>query len=134
MQEMEETLFIIKPDAISHAESIIKRVEDEGFEIVEKERLSLDRKRASEFYAIHKEKPFYSELVKFMSSGSVIVLRLAREDAVSYLRKVVGATNPSDAVSGTLRKEFGSGVCTNAVHASDSKANADKETAFFFKK
>ena len=133
MQEMEETLFIIKPDAISHAESIIKRVEDEGFEIVEKERLNLDRKRASEFYAIHKEKPFYSELVNFMSSGPVVVLILTREDAVSYLRKVVGATNPSDAAPGTLRKEFGSGVCTNAVHASDSKANADKEIAFFFK-
>ena len=134
MQELDETLFIIKPDAILHAEQIIKHIEDKGFKVVDKQELNLNKERASGFYAVHKGKPFYFELVDFMTSGPIMVLRLVREDAVSYLRKVVGATNPINAKQGTLREKFGSGICTNAVHASDSKANADKEIAFFFEK
>jgi len=130
---MEETLLIIKPSAIAYTDLIIKRIKDEEFGIIEMKQLNLTEKKASEFYSIHKGKPFYSELVDFMSSGQVVVLRLARQDAVSYLREVVGATNPRDAAPGTLRKEFGTGVCTNAVHASDSRTNAAREIAFFFK-
>ncbi len=134
MQKLDETLFIIKPDAILHAEQIIKHVEDKGFKVVDKQELNLNKERASGFYAVHKEKPFYLELVDFMTSGPIMVLRLARENAVSYLREVVGATNPANAEQGTVRQRFGSGICTNAVHASDSKDNANKEIAFFFEK
>ncbi|MBI4722203.1 MAG: nucleoside-diphosphate kinase [Candidatus Stahlbacteria bacterium] len=131
-----ETLFIIKPDAVGKgvAALITKRIQEKGFRIIDSKTLKLSEQEAGEFYSIHKGKPFYDELVDFMTSGEIVVLRLEREDAVRYLREVVGATNPSNANPGTIRKDFGTSVCTNAVHASDSDENAKREIAFFFKK
>ena len=131
-----ETLFIIKPDAVGRgvAIQITKRIQEKGFRIMGSKTLKLSEEEAGEFYSIHKGKPFYDELVEFMTSGEIVVMRLEQEDAVKYLRKVVGATNPSNASTGTIRRDFGTSVCANAVHASDSDENAKREIAFFFKK
>jgi nucleoside-diphosphate kinase len=130
----ERTLLIIKPDAVSkrHVGSIIAMVEAEGFRILGLKMAWLDRERAGSFYAVHRGKPFYEELLDFMTSGPIVPIALSRKDGVSYLREVVGATNSREAAEGTIRAQFGTDVQQNAVHASDSPENAVKEVAFFF--
>lgn len=129
---MGQTLMIIKPNAVAKAEEIIGRVKQEGFTVRQTKTLSLTSQEAEEFYAVHKDKPFFADLVRFMKSGQIVVALLEREDAVSYLRKIVGATDPSEAAEGTLREIYGTSKTQNAVHASDSLANAKKEIEFFF--
>ena len=130
----ERTLMIIKPDAVSkrHIGSIIAMAEVEGFQILAVKMTRLDREQAGAFYAVHRGKPFYEELLDFMTSGPIVPMTLSREEGVSVLRQVVGATNSREAAEGTIRARFGTDVQRNAVHASDSTENAAKEVAFFF--
>jgi len=125
---------IIKPDAVSQNAigEIIKHVESRGFKVIQMQMIRQTRAQAAEFYAVHRGKPFYESLLDFMTSGPSAPMALEREDAVRYLREVVGATNPADAAEGTIRKAFGTNVQENAVHASDSPENGAKEIAFFF--
>src|SRR6201986_1223257 len=129
-----QTFTMIKPDAMKngHAGAIIDRIIKEGFRIVAMKLTQLSAEKAGEFYAIHKERPFYSELVAFMSSGSVIAAVLEKENAVTAFRNLIGATNPAQAAEGTIRKLFATSVGENAVHGSDSDANASIEGNFFF--
>lgn len=124
----------MKPDAVAAGKTgaILARVESEGFAIVGMERLRLSRAEATAFYAIHKGKPFFESLMGFMTSGPIVCCALEKEDAVSQLRTVVGATDPSNAAEGTIRCLYGSNVQNNAVHASDSVENGIAEVAFFF--
>jgi nucleoside-diphosphate kinase len=132
---LEETLLIIKPDAVAagFSSSIIQRINEEGFIIKKCKQLKLSKSEAANFYKVHKGKPFYKELVNFISSDKIIALRLMRKDAVSYLRKIVGATDPTEAAPNTIRNQFGSSIRANAVHASDSFETAKEEIAFFFR-
>ncbi len=131
---MDETLTIIKPDAVRAGKTgrIIARLEDEGFEIQAVRRLRLSEAQAAAFYAVHRERPFYADLVAFMTSGPVVAMALARDDAVAALRGVMGATDPAQAVAGTIRDLYGTDVQNNAIHGSDSPENAAIERAFFF--
>ncbi len=128
------TLLIVKPDAVARniVGEILKFVEEKGFRIVRTEMMTLTRAQAAEFYAVHRERPFYPDLIDFMTSGPSVPTVLEREDAVSTLREVVGATDPTRAAEGTIRKAFGSNVQENAVHASDSPENGAQEITFFF--
>ena len=130
----ERTLMIIKPDAVSknHIGSIIAMVEAERFQIRAVKMTRLDREQAGAFYAVHRGKPFYEELLDFMTSGPIVPMALSHENGVSVLRQVVGATNSREAAEGTIRFRFGTDVQRNAVHASDSPENAAAEVAFFF--
>jgi len=129
-----QTFTMIKPDAMKngHAGAIIDRIMKEGFRIVAMKLTKLSSEKAGEFYAIHKERPFYGELVQFMSSGPVIAAILEKENAVTSFRDLIGATNPAQASEGTIRKLFATSVGENAVHGSDSDANAAIEGNFFF--
>jgi len=131
---MERTLTIIKPDAISagKAGAILAQLEKEGFRLagVKKLRLSPDQARA--FYAVHRERPFYEGLVRFMTEGPVVVAALVRENAVAHLRRTMGATDSRKAEAGTIRNLHGTDIERNAIHGSDSPDNAAKEIAFFF--
>ena len=131
---MERTLTILKPDAVAagHAGAILAHLEKEGFRLigVKKVRLSSDQARA--FYEVHRERPFYGALVTFMTEGPVIVAALERREAVTHLRKTMGATDSRKADAGTVRQRFGSDIERNAIHGSDSAENADREIAFFF--
>ncbi len=131
---MTRTLMIIKPDAVSRnlVGEIIRRVESEGFQVVEMKMIRLSRSQAGEFYAVHTERPFYRDLLDFMTSDRVVPVVLERDDAVSYLRQVIGNTDLAKAEPGTIRKDMAVSVQKNAVHASDSPENAQKEIAFFF--
>ena len=115
-----------------HAGAIIDRIIKEGFRIMALKLTRLSADKAGEFYAIHKERPFYGELVEFMSSGPIIAAILEKENAVASFRDLIGATNPSQAAEGTIRKLFATSVGENAVHGSDSDANAIIEGNFFF--
>jgi nucleoside-diphosphate kinase len=130
----EWTLCIIKPDAVSrkHQAQILQRIIDEDFEIVALRQEQLSRAVAEGFYAVHRERPFFGELVEFMVRGPVVLAALRRKDAVAHWRKVIGATDPRKADAGTLRKQFGSDISSNAVHGSDSAENGLRETAYFF--
>lgn len=130
----EFTLCIIKPDAVAkkHQAQILQRVLDEGFEIVALRQQRLSQAEAEGFYAIHRERPFYGELVSFMTQGPVVLAALRRTDAVAHWRKVIGATDPRKADAGTIRQKFGADVSNNAVHGSDSVENGLRETAYFF--
>ena len=130
----EFTLCIIKPDAVAkkHQGQIIQRILDEGFEIVALRQQRLSQADAEGFYAIHRERPFFGELVSFMTQGSVILAALRRPDAVAHWRKVIGATDPRKADAGTIRQKFGADLGSNAVHGSDSVENGLRETAYFF--
>ena len=130
----DRTLMIIKPDAVSRnvVGAILAHVEKEGFRIVRLQMMQLTMAQAAEFYAIHREKPFYGSLLDFMTSGPSVPLVLERDGAVPGLREVVGATNSAEAAEGTIRRAHGNSVQENAVHASDSPENAAKEIAFFF--
>ena len=128
------TLTRIKPDAMKngYAGAILDMMIKDGFRVVALKQLKLTPEKAGEFYAIHKERPFYGELVEFMSSGPIIAAILKKENAVADFRKLIGATNPAQADEGTIRKLYASSVGENAIHGSDSDANAMIEGAFFF--
>jgi len=131
---MEKTLAIIKPDAVADKNigKITGRIESEGFNILGMKMLSLTKEEAEEFYAIHKERPFFGELVEFMISGPVVVMALEKDNAVQEWRDLMGATNPAEAKDNTLRKLFGKSIGNNATHGSDSLENAKQEVNFFF--
>ena len=131
----ERTLSIIKPDAVGCNEigAILSKFEEAGLVIVACKMMHLTEKQAREFYAIHKERPFFGELVEFMTSGPVLVQVLEGDDAINKNREVMGATNPDHAKPGTIRNEFAKSVGENAVHGSDSPETAKHEIAFFFK-
>ncbi len=131
---LERTLCIVKPDAVEKkkAGAILALLEENGFNIVAMKRTHLSRKVAEGFYAVHKARPFFGELVEFMTRNPVVVAVLEREDAVAKYRGVMGATDPAKAEAGTIRKLFGGNVGENAVHGSDSLDNAKNEIAYFF--
>lgn len=131
---IEQTLSIIKPDAVAKdlIGAIYSRFEQAGLRIVAARMLHLTRDRAEGFYAVHRERPFFDELVDFMISGPVMVQILEGEDAVARNREVMGATNPAEAAPGTVRADFASEITENAVHGSDSPETATTEIAFFF--
>ena len=129
------TFSIIKPDATRRnlTGAIIKTFEDAGLRVVASKRIKMTRDQAEGFYAVHKERPFYNDLVDFMISGPVIVQVLEGDNAVQRNRDIMGATNPADAAPGTIRKEFAESIEANSVHGSDSDENAALEIDFFFK-
>lgn len=131
---MARTLAIIKPDAIknNYQGKIIDHLLDKGLKIVAAELTQLTTVDAEKFYAVHKDKPFYSELVDFMTSGPCMPMVLEHENAVSYFREVIGATNPEEAAEDTVRKLYAESLQNNAIHGSDSPENAQKEISFFF--
>ncbi len=131
---MEKTLSIIKPDAVRKnvIGQIVDRFEQAGLRVVEARMELLSEKQASEFYAIHKDRPFFADLIKFMTSGKVMIQVLEGEDAVGKNRKIMGATNPQEADPGTIRADFADSIDANAVHGSDSLENAKIEIDFFF--
>lgn len=131
---MEKTLSIIKPDAVAKnvIGKILTRFEDASLNIIACEMLHLSPEQAGEFYAIHKERPFFGELVDYMSSGPVVISVLEGENAVTKNRELMGATNPAEAEPGTIRADFADSISANAVHGSDSVENAKNEVAFFF--
>ena len=128
------TLAILKPDTIrsGNAGSVINMLEDAGFKICASKVLNLRQGEAEAFYGVHRERPFFESLVKFMTSGPCMPLALEHERAVPYLREVIGATDPSEAKKGTIRHDFATSISENAVHGSDSDENAKKEIGFFF--
>ncbi len=130
----ERTLSIIKPDATRRnlTGKINAKFEEAGLRIVGQKRLQLSEAQAGAFYAVHKERPFYKDLVSFMISGPVVVQVLEGENAVAKNREIMGATNPANAAPGTIRKEFAESIEANSVHGSDSAENAATEIAFFF--
>lgn len=129
-----KTFTMIKPDAFEsgHTGSILKHIEAAGFSIKAMKLMRLSQEKAGEFYAVHKERPFYGELVDFMSSGPIVAAILEKENAVEDFRKLIGATNPANAEEGTIRKLYARSVGENAVHGSDSDENAAIEGSFFF--
>ncbi len=131
---IERTLSIIKPDAVGKNAigEIYRRFEQAGLRIVAAKMLQLDRRGAGGFYAEHEGKPFYEDLIRFMTSGPVMVQVLAGEDAIALNRKLMGPTNPADAEPGTIRADFAKSIDANAVHGSDSPASAEREVAYFF--
>jgi nucleoside-diphosphate kinase len=131
---MERTLSIIKPDAVAagQAGEILATIERAGFRILAMRMLRLRTEQAQEFYAVHRGRPFYSSLVKFMTEGPVIVMALEREDAIAGLREVMGATNPANAAEGTIRKRFAANIERNCIHGSDAPETAEVELRFFF--
>ena len=131
---VERTLSIIKPDATKRNLTglINAKFENAGLKIIAQKRLQLTKSMAEKFYEIHKDRPFFNDLVDFMISGPVVVQVLAGDNAVKLNRAVMGATNPDDAVEGTIRKEFAESIEANSVHGSDSLENAQNEISFFF--
>lgn len=131
---IERTLSIIKPDAVAanHIGEIYTRFETAGIQIVAAKMMHLSKSQATEFYAIHKERPFFDDLVAFISSGPIMVQVLEGEDVIARNRKLMGATNPQEAEDGTIRKDFASSIDQNAVHGSDAPETAQTEIAFFF--
>lgn len=131
---IEQTLMLIKPDGVRSNQigQVISRIEKEGFRICGMKMLRLQPETAAEFYAAHREKPFYADLLTFMVSDRIVALVLEREEAVTRLREVIGATDPAEAAVGTIRKKLASNKQENVVHASDSLSNAQVETSFFF--
>ncbi len=130
----ERTLSIIKPDATAKNVTgrINAKLEDAGLRIVAQKRMRMTKDQAGEFYAVHRERPFYDELTSFMASGPVVVQVLEGEGAIAKNREVMGATNPAEAAPGTIRAEFASSVGENSVHGSDAPETAAQEIAFFF--
>lgn len=128
------TLTIIKPDAVKNefTGKIIDQIIGAGFKIKAMKMVQLDSRTAGGFYAVHKERPFYNDLVAFMSSGPCVPMVLEKENAVEDFRKLIGATNPANAEEGTIRKQFASSIEANAIHGSDSDENALIEASYFF--
>lgn len=131
---MQDTYMMIKPEAFKagNLADILSMVVANGFEIVRLKSLDMDQALAEKFYEVHKERPFYGDLVKYMTSGTVCGVHCRREDAVSRMRELVGATNPQEATAGTIRFRFGTDIGSNAVHASDSPENAQLELGIIF--
>lgn len=129
------TFSIIKPDAVRRnlTGAVTAKLEGAGLRVVASKRIQMTREQAEGFYAVHKERPFFGDLVSFMISGPVVVQVLEGEDAVKANRDIMGATNPADAAEGTIRKEFAESIEANSVHGSDSEENAAIEIAYFFK-
>ena len=130
----QRTLTIVKPDSVENGNvgNIISRIELEGFRVLAARMLALSETQARAFYAVHRERPFYDDLVTYMTSGPVWVMALQRENAVQHLRQVMGATDPAAADAGTIRASYGSSIERNAIHGSDSPENAAIEVGFFF--
>ncbi len=133
---MERTLSILKPDAVKNGVigKIVDRFESNGLRVAAMKKIRLSKCDAKEFYAIHKERPFFNDLVEFMTSGPVVVMVLEGKDAVAKNRELMGATNPKEAKKGTIRADFAENIDANAVHGSDSLENAKTEIEFFFAK
>ncbi len=132
---IERTFSIIKPDATERniTGKIIDKLEGAGLRVVAQKRIRMTRQQAEGFYAVHKERPFFGELVETMTAGPVVVQVLEGEDAIAKNREIMGATNPKDAAPGTIRKEFARSIGENSVHGSDGPDTAKQEIAFFFK-
>ena len=130
----ERTLSIIKPDAVAagHTGEILSTMEVEGFKIVALRMTRLSRLQAEAFYAVHRERPFYSSLVKFMTEGPIVAVALEREAAVAKLREIMGATNPASAMEGTIRRRYAQSIERNCIHGSDGPDTAAVELAYFF--
>jgi nucleoside-diphosphate kinase len=128
------TFTIIKPDSVrkNNFGKIVSRIESEGFRVLGIKKVALAQRQAEAFYGVHRERPFFGSLVEYMTSGPVYVAALERENAVAELRKLMGATDPTKADAGTIRKEFGESIEQNAIHGSDSDENAKIEIGFFF--
>lgn len=133
---VEQTFSIIKPNAINKSVigSVIQKFEENGLKIAAAKLTQLERSKCEEFYAEHKDRPFFGELVDFMTSGPVMLMALSGEGAILKNREIMGATNPADAADGTIRKLFGDSVGENAVHGSDSPESAERELSLFFEK
>src|SRR5579862_7297166 len=131
---LERTLCIVKPDAVEKRRTgaILQRIEEGGFKIVALRQTHLSRKEAEGFYEVHRQRPFFGELVEFMTRSPVVIAVLEREGAVTGWRDLMGATDPAKAGAGTIRKQFGSNVGENATHGSDSLDNAKREIGYFF--
>ena len=134
MSDIEQTLSIIKPDAVErNLENEIKNMfKNKGFKILKEKKIQIEKSEAEKFYKVHETKPFYSDLCNYLSSGPIVVMILEKENAVLANRELMGATNPKDAVDGTIRKKYGISIDKNSVHGSDSKENAKIEIDFFF--
>ena len=135
MSNIEETLSIIKPDAVERnlQDQIKNEFKINGFEILNEKKIHITKEEAEKFYKVHESKPFYNDLCAYLSSGPIIVMKLQRDNAVVENRKLMGATNPEQAEDGTLRKKYGISIDKNSVHGSDSIENAKIELDFFFK-
>ena len=135
MSNTEQTLSIIKPDAVErNLDNEIKEMfKNKGFSIVKEKKIQIEKSEAEKFYKVHETKPFYDELCSYLSSGPIVVMVLEKENAVVANRELMGATNPKDALEGTIRKKYGISIDKNSVHGSDSVENAKIEIEFFFK-
>jgi nucleoside-diphosphate kinase len=135
MSNIEQTLSIIKPDAVErNLDSEIKEMfKNKGFKIVKEKKIQIEKSEAEKFYKVHETKPFYSDLCSYLSSGPIVVMVLEKENAVLANRDLMGATNPKDAADGTIRKKYGISIDKNSVHGSDSIDNAKIEIDFFFR-
>ena len=135
MSNLEQTLSIIKPDAVErNLEAEIKEMfQEKGFKIVKDKKIQITKSEAEQFYKVHETKPFYNDLCAYLSSGPIVVMVLEKENAVLANRELMGATNPKDAEEGTIRKKYGISIDKNSVHGSDSVENAKIEIDFFFK-
>ena len=134
--EIQRTLSIIKPDAmkLKYSGKIIDFIEDKGFTIIAQKKIILTKRQAEAFYTVHRDRPFFNELVDFMISGPILVQIIEAQNAVSFYREIMGSTNPDEAEEGTIRKLYGTNIQCNAVHGSDSMENANIENSFFFSK
>ncbi len=135
MNNMEQTLSIIKPDAVERGlENEIKKMfKEDGFKILKEKKIQIEKSEAEIFYKVHETKPFYNELCSYLSSGPIVVMVIEKDNAILDNRKLMGATNPIEAKEGTIRKKYGISIDKNSVHGSDSKENAKIEINFFFK-
>ena len=135
MSSIEQTLSIIKPDAVERniGNEIKEIFVKNGFNILKEKKIQLTKSEAELFYKVHETKPFYNDLCTYLSSGPIIVMILEKENAIAKNRELMGATNPNDAKDGTIRKKYGISIDKNSVHGSDSSDNAKKEIDFFFK-
>ena len=135
MSNLEQTLSIIKPDAVErNLESEIQEMfKNNGFSILKQKKIQIEKSEAEKFYKVHETKPFYNELCNYLSSGPIVVMKLEKENAIFENRELMGSTNPKDAKEGTIRKKFGLSIDKNSVHGSDSLENANIELDFFFK-
>ena len=128
------TFTMVKPDAVAagHAGAILKQIQDAGFKIIAMKLTKLSTEKAGAFYEVHKERPFYGELVEFMSSGPIVAAILEKDNAVADFRELIGATNPAEAKPGTIRALYAKSIGENAVHGADSDENAAREGSFHF--
>ena len=135
MNNIEQTLSIIKPDAVERnlQEEIKNEFKKNGFLIVKEKKIHISKIEAEQFYKVHQSKPFYNDLCEYLSSGPIVVMALEKENAILDNRMLMGSTNPSEAKEGTLRKKYGISIDKNSVHGSDSAENAEIEIDFFFK-